>query len=80
MTPETLSAFFGWCAVLHLLLLAFSAALLVAARAPIQRLHGRLFGLDEEFLSRAYFRFLANYKILAIVFAVVPWAALKVAW
>ncbi len=36
-----------------------------------------MFGLDEKDLNRAYFQYLAQFKILIIVFNVTPYIALK---
>lgn len=41
-------------------------------------MHGKLFGMDETALSAAYFRYLATFKIVVIVFNVVPWIALQI--
>jgi hypothetical protein len=59
-------------------LLAFSSMMVVAMRRSISRLHGRMFGLDSADLSRAYFQYLAQYKIAIIVFSLTPYVALKV--
>ena len=74
---ETLTAFFGWCAVINIALLTFSSIMLAAMRGPISQLHARMFGLSEEDLSRAYFQYLAHFKIAILVLALVPYIALK---
>ena len=68
----------GWCTVLNTGLLIFSALLVILAGAPIKRLHVAMFDLSEENVSRAYFRYLAHYKLLIIVFNLVPYLALRI--
>tara|TARA_B100002003_G_scaffold78069_1_gene73067 strand:- start:284 stop:469 length:186 start_codon:yes stop_codon:yes gene_type:complete len=48
-------------------------------RGLIQGMHTRMFGLSEEDLSRAYFQYVAQYKIAILVFNLVPYLALVVA-
>jgi hypothetical protein len=40
-------------------------------------LHTKMFALSEEDILRAYFQYLAQYKIAALVLSVVPYASLK---
>ena len=65
-------------AVLNLGVLLFSSLLLVFAGAPIKRLHASLFGLSEGDWSRAYFQYLAQYKIAILVFNLAPYLALRI--
>jgi len=37
-----------------------------------------MFSLPEEDLSRAYFQYLAQYKIVVVVFNFVPYLALRI--
>lgn len=68
----------GWSTALNLALLIFATAVLAAAGAPIKRLHAKMFGLSEGDLSRAYFQYLAQYKIAVLVFNLVPYLALRI--
>ncbi len=77
-TGESLAEFLGWCSVINLGFLVFSALLVTLMRRPIARLHGKMFGLGEAELSRSYFSFLAHYEIAVIVFNVVPYLALQI--
>ena len=77
MTLDELQKFFGWCAVLNVGVLTFSTIMIVLCRSWIARFHGRLFGLDDSVLFRIYIQYLAQYKILTLVFFCVPWLALK---
>lgn len=75
---ETLTTFLGWCAVLNIGMLTFAAIALGLMRAPISQIHAKMSGLSEADLSRAYFQYLAQYKIATIVLNLVPYIALKI--
>lgn len=77
MTPEALIAFFGWMTVLNFLVLALSGLMIVAFQDRIASIHGRMFQMEPAEVRKAYFKYLANYKILTIIFCLVPWIALK---
>ena len=78
MTLETLTTFLGWCTLLNMGVLAFTAIVLGVMRGPISRLHGQLSGLSEADLSRAYFQYQAQYKIVVLAFNFVPYMALRI--
>ena len=75
---ETLTTFFGWCSVLNLGMLSLATLAVVLMRDMMFSIHGKIFGLGETDLSRAYFQYLAQYKIAVIVFNLVPYVALKI--
>ncbi len=75
---DTLREFFGWCSVINVGLLTLTGVFVFLLRKPISRIHGKMFGLDETSLSSAYFQYLAQYKILVIVFNIVPYIVLKI--
>ncbi len=76
-TIESLRQFFGWCAVINLGVMLFSTLMITLFRRPAMKVHGRLFGLSEAEMPREYFRYLAHYKIATLIFAVVPYLALR---
>lgn len=75
---EALTAFFGWTTVVNFVLLGLSSISVIAMRGTISRMHGRMFGLEAADLSRAYFQYIAQYKIAIIVFSLTPYVALKI--
>ena len=75
---ESLAAFLGWCTAINLGMLIFASILLVLMRGSIMKIHGKMSGLDETDLSRAYFQYLAHYKIVFFVFNLVPYIALRI--
>ena len=79
MTQEFLTTVFGWMALLNIAVLLFSTLMIVLMQGWIAGIHGRIFQMERPDVKRAYFRYLANYKILTLVFCIVPWLALKLA-
>jgi len=77
-TIETMREFLGWCSVINVGLLIFSAIFVTLLSGPISRIHAKMFNLDESDLSSAYFQYLAQYKIAIIVFSIVPYFALTI--
>lgn len=77
ITLESIQGILGWCTVINIGLLVFSSLLVVGFRSSMARLHGKMFALNEEDISRAYFQYLAQFKILVIVFNVTPYIALR---
>ena len=64
--------------VINIGLLLFSTMALLVLRGPITRIHARLFGLNEQDLSKAYFQYLAQFKIATILFTITPYLALRI--
>ncbi len=79
MTQEILTAVFGWMTVLNFAILLFSSLMIVTMQDWIAGIHGKMFQMDQADVKKAYFKFLANYKLLTIVFCLMPWVALKLA-
>lgn len=77
MTLDTLTAFFGWCTLINYGLLIVSTIALLLFQKPIKRLHQVFFEMSDADLTRAYFRYLAQFKIIVIVFNLVPYLVLR---
>ncbi len=78
MTTKALTELLGWVSIINIAILMASTFMLIALRGFISNIHSRLFGLDEKDLGRAYFQYLAQYKIAIIVLNLAPYIALKV--
>lgn len=76
-SPEAWAQFFGWCTVINIALLCVVAIAVVLMRKWTSKIHAKMFGLDEADLSRAYFQYLAQYKLAIFIFNLVPYLALK---
>ncbi len=78
MTMEEITALLGWTSVINIAVLLLSGLVVIAMRGSIAKIHSQLFGLDEKDLGRAYFQYLAQYKIAIIVLSIAPYIALKI--
>ena len=78
MSIETLTELLGWSSIINIAILLFSTILLIGMRRVIAGMHSKLFGVDEKDLGRAYFQYLAQYKIAIIVLNIAPYIALKI--
>lgn len=78
MNIQYLQEFFMWCTVINLGLFMFTAVMSIWCRSFIYRVHGRMFALGEHTINAMLYGFLAFYKIVFIVFVLVPWIALTV--
>jgi hypothetical protein len=78
MTTEVLTELLGWASAINIVILIFSTLSLIAMRGAVSKIHSKLFGLDEKDLGRAYFQYLAQYKIAIIVLNIAPYVALKI--
>ena len=78
MTLEALTTLLGWASVINIVILMITTISLVSMRSTITTIHARLFGMDEKDLGRAYFQYLAQYKIAIIVLNIAPYLALRI--
>ncbi len=78
MTMEEITVLLGWTCVINIAVLLLSGLGVIAMRERIAKIHSQLFGLDEKDLGRAYFQYLAQYKIAIIVLSIAPYIALKI--
>ncbi len=78
ITVEQLTEFFGWTALLNIGFLVVVTLLMVVLKSTIIYIHQRLFTISDDALPIIYFRFLATYKVLSLIFSVVPYIALKI--
>lgn len=78
VTLAQLTEILGWASVLNIGMLLLSTTLLLLMRPFVVWMHSILFGLDESDLPLIYFKYLALYKVLTLVFIVSPYLALKI--
>lgn len=78
MDLETARTFFMWCTILNGGLLIFSFVILAAARDRVYRIHSRLFPLSREAFNTVIYALLGAFKIIWLIFNVVPWIALLI--
>lgn len=77
-TIATVTELLGWSLVINLGFLTAATLILLSMRDTMIKLHGKMFGLDTGDLSRAYFQYIAQYKIAVFIFNLVPYLALRI--
>ena len=78
MDIQTLTDFFMWCTLINLGFFLWTALMCLCCKNFIYRVHGKMFGLSQDTTSSMLYGFLGLYKIVFIVFVLVPWIALCV--
>ena len=76
MSLQQLEELFLWMTVLNAGIFILTAVLAMTLRGFVGRLHGRLFGIDEEQVAVVTYGYLGTYRLLILVFNLVPWFAL----
>ena len=78
MSPiETVTAVLGWCTILNLGMLAFTAVIVMIMRKLMMQTHVRMFGVNETELPRLYFQYMAQYQLGIFILNLAPYLALK---
>lgn len=78
MTQGVLTEVVGWCLIINIGILLLSTLGMSVLRPIITKVHSKMFGLSEEDLRWAYFRYLSQFKIAVIVLNLTPYIALKI--
>jgi len=78
MDIRTIKEFFKWCTIINVALLGFSAIMIIAAPEFIYGAHGQLFHMPREAFDVVLYSFLGLYKIVILVFNLVPYVALRI--
>ncbi|RUM45901.1 MAG: hypothetical protein DSY46_01450 [Hydrogenimonas sp.] len=78
MTVDILQEFLGWCSVMTIGLLLFYSIFITLLGRKIAPIHAKLFHLGENDILRAYFQYVAKFKIFVIIFNLVPYFALVI--
>ena len=78
MDIQTLTAFFMWCTILNVALLLLSSLMCICAADWAYRIHSKLFSISRETFNVVIYSFIALYKLLVIVFILIPYIALLI--
>ena len=77
MTLEMLRAFFGWGALLNLLLLTFIFFVFLLGGDMIYRVHSRWFRISRETAHAILYAAMAGYKLATFLLFGVPYLVLR---
>ncbi|MEE9357057.1 MAG: hypothetical protein V3U62_01655 [Sedimenticolaceae bacterium] len=78
MDIETLAAFFMWCTIINGAMFVFSAAMCILARDFVYRVHSKWFAMPRETFNVIIYSWVGLFKIVFLVFNVVPYVALLI--
>ncbi len=70
--------FFMWCTILNVALLIITAAVLTFGGDFVYRMHGRWYPMQRETFNAVMYMFVGLFKIVVIVFNLVPYLALTI--
>lgn len=73
-----LTEFFKWCTIINAGLLIVAWLILMAMPGFVYRMHNRFFDISRETFDTVMYSTFAVYKVIFIVFNVVPWMALLI--
>ncbi len=76
MTIDQLTELFKWMAIINVLLLLLSSVLVMTLKNVIGELHSKLFNIKKENVSLMAYGYLGMFKVLIIVFILVPYISL----
>jgi len=78
MDIPTLTTFLMWCTILNLALFGLSAMICVFATDWVYRMQSKWFPISRPAFDIALYSFFGFYKIIFIVFVLVPYLALLI--
>ena len=78
MCVETLTRFFMWSTILNGALLVLWTTMLILAPDLVYRMQSRWFPIPRETFNVVIYSFLGLFKIVFIVFNIVPYVALLI--
>ena len=78
MSVEIITKVLAWCTTINLALLILWAILFRTSRGWIFRIHGRWYSLSNDQFNAINYGAIAFYKILFLVFNLIPYLALRI--
>lgn len=77
MDITQVTAFFFWCSVFNGSLLFLWVVMMMFASDLVYRTQYRWFPLSKEVFAETIYRFLGLYKLMFLMFNLVPWLVLE---
>ena len=78
MDLDRLQDFLFWSLLLNVGIYLISLVGVLSLRRFMWKIHAKLFGVNEETANKVIYQYLAIYKLLLIVFNLVPWIAIQI--
>ena len=78
MDLDRLQDFLLWSLLVNAGIYLISLVGVLSLRRFMCKIHAKLFGVNEETVNKVIYQYLAIYKLLLIVFNLVPWIAIQI--
>jgi hypothetical protein len=78
MTLPMLQTFFMWCSIINIAWLMLVFLIFLTAADWVYKTHGRWFSFSRTTFDAIFYSFIGLFKMLIIVFNIVPWIALSI--
>jgi len=78
MDIQTVTTFFMWCTIINGALLVFWTLMCIAAPGLVYRTQSKWFPISRETFDVVIYSFLGLFKIVFLVFNLVPYVALLI--
>jgi len=78
MDIQALIDFLMWCTIINGAMLLYSVALFILAPDLVYRIQSKMFPMERDKFNGIYYSFIGGYKILFLVFNLVPYLALRI--
>ena len=78
MDIQTLTDFFMWCSIINIGFLFFLALIFMLAPNLTYRLQSWFIPISRETFNVVFYSFIGFFKVVVLVFNVVPWIALEI--
>ena len=78
MDIQALTTFFMWCTIINGALLVYSSLMVVLVPNWVYRMQSKWFPISREAFNVAIYSFIGFFKIVYLVFNVVPYVALLI--
>lgn len=78
ITLSQMTELLGWASIINIGFLILATLSIVLMRENVSSIHSRMFGISQKDLLPIYFNYLANYKLLSLIFCVIPYISLKI--
>lgn len=77
MTIFQIREMLGWCSLINVALMMISFVIICGAREWVYKVHSKWMPITEEQFNGLIYGIFGIYKILIIVFNIVPWLVLS---
>ena len=78
MDIQTLTSFFMWCSIINIGFLIFLALVYMLVPNLAYQLQSKFIPISRETFDIVFYSFIGFFKVIVLVFNVVPWIALLI--